>query len=283
MNTVTPWITDWDNDSPIQLTGARVDYGQGSWAEGPVPYLSYRSLDLDRASGNKMAAWHVRKAGTVGNWQADDVDFQFYFLLKGSMTVEFASGKIVNLLAESSITIPALYRYRVTSISDDFEALQVVAPKAYAVIWGEGAELPARVATLDPGRSPIWNHEQPEEYSSGGLRAFFEYRDLGTQAVTDDRVRIQIVDGRGTPHEEGTGWHYHSWAQWVMVIGGHADLRVEKLERQRLGYGDSSCLGAGPTQRHFVDRVSGDYKAIEMAVPGWTDSIPTDAPEGSAE
>jgi quercetin dioxygenase-like cupin family protein len=278
----TPWITGWDVESPLQLKFARVDKDQGTWGTGPNPYFEYRSLDLDNASDGKMTGWHLRKVEAPAEWQANDVDFQFVFVLKGSLTFEFADGDKVDLLPESAISIPALYRYRISNISDDFEAIEIAAPDSYDVAWGKDAALPARAADLDPDRIPVVTHEAPDQYIVGnGPRKFFEYRDLATKIPTEGRVHIHVVHALGEPYPAGTGWHYHSWAQLFIVIGGTADIRVEQSRRHHLAVGDSYCIGSGPNMRHFVDQVSGDYKVLELCVPAGSDATPTEAPEGS--
>ncbi|GEK79648.1 cupin domain-containing protein [Agrococcus baldri] len=276
----TEWLTDWDVARPIALKSARVGAREGEWTAGLLPYFEYRSLDLDKASSGKFGGWHVRAIASSGDWQADDVDFHQLFVLKGTARVAFADGSEVELHKESSLVMPPLYRYRVAALSEDFEALHIVAPAEYDIVWGEDVVLPQRAATLDPQRTPIVNHDDDASWGPG-LREFFEYRDLGTLEPTDGRAYVHVVRAAGQPFQEGTGWHYHSWAQMFIVLGGYADIRVETSPRWALSYGDAYCIGAGPTQRHFVDRVTADYKVIELCVPGWKDATPVDAPEGS--
>jgi|SRR5690625_778194 len=276
----TPWITDWDVDRPIKLKGANAPLAEAQWTTGPVPYFEYRNLNLDKASDGKFGGWHVRAIATSADWQADDVDFNQIYVIKGTATITFENGTTEVLKADTSAVIPALYRYRFTELSEDFEALQFVAPAEYDVIWGEEAALPERTNTLDPDRAPIVLHEDESSWGDG-LREFFQYRDLGTLEATDGRVYTHAIRALG-PYEAGTGWHYHSWGQCFVVLDGHADIRVETDPRHALSYADSFCVGAGPTQRHFVDRVTADYKLIELCIPGWKDATPVDAPEGSA-
>lgn len=279
---VTPWITDWDLDNPISITTSNSAPLLGAkWEKGFTPYFERRSLDLDKASDGKFGASHVRAIASEGEWQADDVDFNHFYVIKGSAQVEFEDGSSHELVSDSSAVVPALYRYRFTKMSEDFEALHFFAPDAYDIIWGKDAELPERVQTLDPNRRPVILHEDEDAWTDG-LREFFEYRDLGTLEPTDGRVYVHVIRTTGQPYEAGTGWHYHSWAQCFFVLDGHADLRVETNPRIALSAGDACCIGSGPTNRHFVDRATADYKLVELCVPGWKDATPVDAPEGSS-
>src|SRR4051812_18933599 len=94
--TTTDWITGWTADDPLAIGSSRVDVDQGSWEAGPVPYLEYRNLELDAASGGQMTCRHIRAArrpaGEEESWQAHDVDFQFIYVLKGSLTLAWEHG-----------------------------------------------------------------------------------------------------------------------------------------------------------------------------------------------
>lgn len=279
-DTTTPWITDWDLDRPLKLKGANAPLLGAVWGPGSTPYFEYRNLNLDKASDGKFGGSYVRAIATSGDWQADDVDFNQYYVTKGTATIEFEDGSNHELIEDSSVVIPALYRYRFAEISNDFQALHFVAPAEYNIIWGEHTPLPERVSTLKADRSPVVLHDDEDAWGDG-LREFFEYRDLGTLDPTDGRVYVHVIRTTG-PYEAGTGWHYHSWGQCFVVLDGHADIRVETSPRYALSAGDAFSVGAGDTQRHFVDRVSGDYKLVELCVPGWKDATPVDAPEGSS-
>lgn len=282
MTNVTPWITDWDLDHPISINKSNAAPLLGAkWETGPTPFFEKRSLNLDKASDGKLGGSHIRGIANEGDWQADDIDFNQFYIIKGSARIEFEDGSSYNLVSDSSAVVPALYRYRFTHISDDFEALHFFAPDAYDIIWGKDAALPERVQTLDPARRPVISHEDEEAWEDG-LREFFEYRDLGTLEPTDGRVYVHVIRTTGQPYEEGTGWHYHSWAQCFFVLDGHADLRVETGPRNALSAGDAYCIGSGPTNRHFVDRATADYKLVELCVPGWKDATPVEAPKGSS-
>jgi quercetin dioxygenase-like cupin family protein len=91
---------------------------------------------------------------------------------------------------------------------------------------------------------------------------------------------MHVVQATGQPGE-GTGWHYHSMAQWFMILRGRSDIRVETRPRQPLNVGDTMCIGAGPQMRHNVAPYSGDYSVLEMCIPAEYETTAVDPPEGS--
>ena len=129
--------------------------------------------------------------------------------------------------------------------------------------------------------STFFSHVKPgdTEFKRGGLRDFFLYRDLETRAATDGRLHIHVV--RATEAGPGTGWHYHTMAQWFMVIGGSAVIRVEDQPRQELGWGDSMCIGRGPRMRHEIADHSADYLVLEVCVPAAYSTVAVDEPAGA--
>jgi quercetin dioxygenase-like cupin family protein len=284
--THTPSITGWTAEHPLKVGFARVDAGSGSWKSGPVPYFEHRNLDLDQATSGSLGCQHVRvsrQPAAEERWQAHDVDFQFLYVLNGNVTLEWEDGSQAKLGLESAVCLPPLQRFAIADISDDFEAVEINAPAIHESFWGRETLLPARAAELDPSRRATVTHETPDQYViANGPRQFFEYRDLGTRQPTEGRIHLHVVQSLGTPVPEGTGWHYHSMAQWFMVVGGHADIRVEDDPRKHLERIDCFCIGSGPNMRHNVDQVDGEYKVLEMCVPAEYDTIPVDAPEGAA-
>src|SRR5699024_2246298 len=127
-DTATPWITDWDLDRPLKLKGANAPLLGAEWGPGAVPYFEHRHLNLDKASDGKFGGSYVRAIATSGDWQADDVDFNQYYVTSGTATIEFQNGSTHKLVEDTSVIIPALYGYRFSIISEDFTALHFVAP-----------------------------------------------------------------------------------------------------------------------------------------------------------
>jgi mannose-6-phosphate isomerase-like protein (cupin superfamily) len=76
-----------------------------------------------------------------------------------------------------------------------------------------------------------FSHVKPEdtEYTGGGLRDFFLYRDLGIAEATDGQVICHLVKANAdTPPRDGTGWHRHDCEfQIVIMMKGWARFMYE--------------------------------------------------------
>jgi quercetin dioxygenase-like cupin family protein len=278
-----PWITGWTASDPLQIGFISVAHDEGTWEPGLRPYLEYRDLGLAAVTDGKLGAQHIRSRERVSSdWHCHDLDFQFFYVLQGSITVENEKGEMVELGPGDTGYHPGLFWHRET-ISEGYEVIEITGPAKGETITGRTSPLPARVEGLDPNRHSFYSLDREENYQLGnGPRSFFKYRDLGTAARTDGRIHIHVVRATGDPGE-GTGWHYHSMAQWFMIVGGTSDIRVEARPRQKLVLGDTMCIGSGPNMRHDVAPFSGDYAVLEMCVPAEYETIAVDPPEGAAD
>ena len=175
---------------------------------------------------------------------------------------------------------PGLYWHREISRSGDLECVRITSPAAGARIDGLDTPLPDRAATLPSDRTAIYTHDLDENYELGaGPRKFFRYRDLGTRGPSENRIHIHVV--RATEPGAGTGWHYHSMAQWFMIVGGESWIRVEDRPTEHIRVGDSMCIGSGEHMRHNVAPFIGDYAVLEMCVPAEYETIAVPRPEGA--
>jgi quercetin dioxygenase-like cupin family protein len=279
------WQSGWTADDPPPIAFVHVPADAGSWSPSNRAGVERRDLGLNEATDGKMDVQHLRSAGgpaDSGKWVAHDLDFQFLYVLRGELTLETEDGE-QTLAVGGAACLPPLTRHRWGARSDDLEAVEITAPATFETVVGRDAPLPPRAAQLDPARAARITDDSDDNYVMGaGPRKFFRYRDLGARAVTDDRFHIHIVRATGQPGA-GTGWHYHTMAQWFMILGGDSDIRVEDGPRTHLSTGDTMCIGAGPQMRHNVAPFSGDYAVLEMCVPAEYDTLAVDAPEGAAE
>lgn len=98
-----------------------------------------------------------------------------------------------------------------------------------------------------------------------GLRAFFEYRDLGIEAATDGRVVAHVIRARpgatfsGPPHRHGVSF------QLVYVLKGWIAFEYEGQGAVRLEAG--SCVHQPPGIRHREIGHSEDCEMLEIVMP----------------
>jgi quercetin dioxygenase-like cupin family protein len=98
-----------------------------------------------------------------------------------------------------------------------------------------------------------------------GLRAFFEYRDLGIKQATDGRVVAHVIRAaQGTlfssqPHRHGTSF------QLVYVLKGWIEFEYEGHGVVRLEAG--SCVHQPPRIRHRELGHSDDVEMLEIVMP----------------
>ena len=98
-----------------------------------------------------------------------------------------------------------------------------------------------------------------------GLRAFFDYRDLGIQQATQGRVVAHVIrsaqgaDFSGKPHLHETTF------QMVYVLKGWIEFDYEGQGKVRLEAG--SCAYQPPGLRHQELGHSADLEMLEVVLP----------------
>jgi quercetin dioxygenase-like cupin family protein len=98
-----------------------------------------------------------------------------------------------------------------------------------------------------------------------GLRAFFEYRDLGIAAATSGAVVAHVI--RAVPGTTCSGAaHLHRTTfQLVYVLKGWIEFEYEGQGRVRLEAG--SCVYQPPAIRHREIAHSEDVEMLEIVMP----------------
>ena len=99
----------------------------------------------------------------------------------------------------------------------------------------------------------------------GGLRGYFEYRDLGIKRATRGKVVAHVIRARPKKAPHGK-WHKHDCAiQFVYVLKGWADFEYEGVGKVRVRAG--TCFYQPPNIRHREISHSRDLQMLEVVAP----------------
>jgi uncharacterized RmlC-like cupin family protein len=109
------------------------------------------------------------------------------------------------------------------------------------------------------------SHSAKSPFVRRGLRAYFEYRDLGIARATAGKVVAHVIRARPgkAPHGE---WHQHDCKlQFVYVLRGWIEFEYEGIGRVRMKAG--SCFYQPPGIRHREIRHSKGVQMLEVVAP----------------
>jgi mannose-6-phosphate isomerase-like protein (cupin superfamily) len=113
-----------------------------------------------------------------------------------------------------------------------------------------------------------FSHVKPDDtqFTGGGLRDFFLYRDLGIADATGGQVICHLVKANpDLPPEEGTGWHKHECEfQIVIMTKGWARFMYED-KSTLVQAGDVVHQRPGIT--HYLYDYSEDMEYLEIVSP----------------
>ena len=114
-------------------------------------------------------------------------------------------------------------------------------------------------------KSLIVVHSDNGSFQTDGLRAFFEYRDLGIKDATQGKFVAHVI--RAVPGMESpSAWHSHDLEfQMVYVTKGWVVFEYEGQGEHVLRTG--SCVLQPPGIKHREVRHSDDMELIEIVSP----------------
>ncbi len=102
-----------------------------------------------------------------------------------------------------------------------------------------------------------------------GLRAFFEYRDLGIKEATEGRVVAHVIRAAGGGFSSQAHFHKANF-QLVYVLKGWIEFEYEAHGKVRLEAG--SCVHQPPEIRHRELGHSEDLELLEVVLPAEFDT-----------
>ena len=120
-------------------------------------------------------------------------------------------------------------------------------------------------------------HADDGKFEGRGLRAFFEYRQLGISEATQGKYGAHVIRAVPGRHSEAA-WHTHDLDfQMVYVTRGWVVFEYEGQGETTLREG--SCVLQPPGIRHREVTHSDDLELVEITSPAEFATVGAEAPE----
>ena len=120
-------------------------------------------------------------------------------------------------------------------------------------------------------------HADDGKFEGRGLRAFFEYRQLGISEATQGKYGAHVIRAVPGRHSEAA-WHTHDLDfQMVYVTRGWVVFEYEGQGEVTLREG--SCVLQPPGIRHREVTHSDDLELVEITSPAEFATVGAEAPE----
>ena len=122
------------------------------------------------------------------------------------------------------------------------------------------------------------HHQASDARWTPGMRAIFEYRDLGIEAATGGDFVAHVIRARGVEDADSIHeWHQHDCRfQMVYVLKGWAKFEYEGHGVVTVKPGD--CVHQPPGIRHREIEHSDDLELLEVVLPADFKTRLVDAP-----
>ena len=122
------------------------------------------------------------------------------------------------------------------------------------------------------------SHLKDAVFESEGLRAFFEYRNLGIEAATGGRVGGHVIRAKPGAGHGSSGWHRHALdVQLVYILKGWVKFDYEGVGEVLLEAG--AFVHQPPGIRHVEIAHSDDIEILEITLPADFETESVAAPE----
>ena len=264
-NSDPEWASGWPAHGVLDLPECHIALDDAAWITWPGTGLQGRELSLADASGGRLSGQHVRATGTPaghGDWHCYDLDFEFVYILHGTLTLENLEGSVHVLRPGSSFYHPAFFWHRDVHRSGDLQVVRLASPAREERFDGLSAPLPSRSQSLRPGRAGVYTHAAMKDEPGG--RTLHERpitRDLGTRGPTDGRIGMRIV--HGGRRWRGAGLRIAATDRWLYVVSGAAGLSPDRGLPVPLTPGDTLTTAAHGGNWRFHD-ITEDFIVLEM-------------------
>jgi len=259
------WLTGWTRERPPTLERSFVPSEAWAITTGLRGHLEFRDSGLAEATSGALGTQYVRFIGDPAvadhGWHAHDLDFQFFYVLQGSMVSEVGPGELHTVSAGDAGYLPGLFWHSEHSFSADYEAIALRSPAAIETFNDPSAPLPERERELEPERCAVITATHVDDGVAGGPGRLL-CCDLGTREPTGGRIVMHVV-GAG-PSGVDTGWDVCTGAQWIVVVAGAAELYVDEDAPRRLQRLDSMRIE--PNVRTRCSSPSG-FRALRLVIP----------------
>ena len=122
------------------------------------------------------------------------------------------------------------------------------------------------------------HHQAAEADWTQGMRAIFEYRDLGIATGTGDDYVAHVIRAKGVEADDQIHeWHVHDCRfQMVYILKGWATFEYEGQGQRTLRAGD--CINQVPLIKHREIECSQDLEILEIVSPANFETRVVDAP-----
>jgi mannose-6-phosphate isomerase-like protein (cupin superfamily) len=116
---------------------------------------------------------------------------------------------------------------------------------------------------------PVVSHRKVSDFKGGGLRSFFQYRDLGIRKATKGRIGAHVIRAVSKGEKKtikGSDAHKHALDfQMVYVLKGWVTFEYEGYGKVKLKAGSSVYQPPGIRHREIAH--SSDLELIEITAP----------------
>ncbi len=127
----------------------------------------------------------------------------------------------------------------------------------------------------NPAKDFVVTHARGAHFE-GGLRGFFEYRDLAMKKVTDGKIQAHVIRAKEGEGAKG-GWHYHVLDfQMVYILKGWVRFEYDGVGEVLLEPG--SCVYQPPGILHREIEHSPDLELIEITSPAEFETVSVEGP-----